>query len=122
MDRDKMVHVAQTEYYARAEAIVNSEPVISTFAACEWDDLQDDGKVWVAEIVRQAIVATPAQPDISALVEAVTAFVDRWDVGDRTDTDYVAGLMKKALANTKAGEAACPDESWKRANQPWGVP
>lgn len=39
-----------------AEIIVNSEPVITTYAACEWDELSEDGKLWVAEIVRQAVL------------------------------------------------------------------
>lgn len=37
-----------------AAAIVNSAPVIAVYASCEWDELHDDGKVWIAEIVHQA--------------------------------------------------------------------
>lgn len=36
-----------------------------------------------------------AAPD---LAEACQAFVDRFDSGSRADTDYVAGLMRAALA------------------------
>lgn len=36
-----------------------------------------------------------------ALLEAVTAFVDRWNTGSRADTDYVAGLMLAALSSAR---------------------
>lgn len=39
-----------------------------------------------------------AAPD---LLTAVATFVERWDGGDRADTDYVAGLMKAALAKAE---------------------
>lgn len=37
-----------------AESIVDSHEVLSVFAACEWDCLNDDGKVWIAAIVKLA--------------------------------------------------------------------
>lgn len=37
-----------------AETIVDSHEVLSVFAACEWDCLGDDGKVWIAAIVKLA--------------------------------------------------------------------
>lgn len=40
--------------YELAAAIVNSKPVLGVFAACEWDELSDDGKLWIAEIVAEA--------------------------------------------------------------------
>lgn len=39
---------------SEAEAIVDSHEVLSAFAACEWDCLNDDGKVWIAAIVKAA--------------------------------------------------------------------
>lgn len=36
-------------------------------------------------------------------LSAVEAFVERWDSGARADTDYVASLMKAALAASKEG-------------------
>lgn len=39
---------------SEAEAIVDSHEVLSVFAACEWDCLNDDGKVWIAAIVKVA--------------------------------------------------------------------
>ena len=36
-----------------AADIVDSEPVIKVFGACEWDELSDDGKQWVAAIVAE---------------------------------------------------------------------
>lgn len=43
------------EFFTLAEAIVNSDPVLSIFAACQWDELNDDGHVWLAKIVEEAI-------------------------------------------------------------------
>ncbi|SFG09219.1 hypothetical protein SAMN05518801_10779 [Novosphingobium sp. CF614] len=37
-----------------ARQIAESDPVLSVYAACEWDELNEDGQRWVAEIVRQA--------------------------------------------------------------------
>ncbi len=43
--------------FERAAMIVESEPVLSTYAACEWDELSEDGRVWLAKIVREASLA-----------------------------------------------------------------
>jgi hypothetical protein len=37
-----------------ARQIVDSSPVIHTYAACEWDEMHEDGQVWLAAIVREA--------------------------------------------------------------------
>lgn len=37
-----------------ARQIVDSPPVISTYAACEWGEMHEDGRVWLAAIVRKA--------------------------------------------------------------------
>lgn len=36
-----------------AQEIVDSDPVISVYASCEWDELHDDGKLWIAAIVAE---------------------------------------------------------------------
>jgi len=41
-----------------AESIVDSQPVVATYAACEWDCLDENGKVWIAAIVGEAIRRT----------------------------------------------------------------
>lgn len=41
-------------FAAMAEAIVNSDPVIGVYAACEWSELSEDGRAWVTAIVRAA--------------------------------------------------------------------
>lgn len=38
-----------------AQHIVDSPPVIQTYAACEWDEMHEDGQVWLAVIVREAV-------------------------------------------------------------------
>lgn len=37
-----------------ARQVVDSPPVIHTYAACEWDEMHEDGQVWLASIVREA--------------------------------------------------------------------
>jgi hypothetical protein len=37
-----------------AQDIVDSDPVIRVYASCEWRELSDDGKVWIAAIVAEA--------------------------------------------------------------------
>jgi hypothetical protein len=53
-DNDNHVVLPNAEEMAAAERIVNSPPVIGQFASCEWDELTEDGHVWVAAIVREA--------------------------------------------------------------------
>lgn len=37
-----------------AQQIVDSSPVINTYAACGWDEMHEDGQIWLAAIVREA--------------------------------------------------------------------
>lgn len=43
--------IAETEI---ARQIVGSPLVIHPYAACEWDEMHEDGQVWLAAIVREA--------------------------------------------------------------------
>ena len=52
--------------YVLAEVIVNSEPVVSVYASCEWGELGDDGKTWIATIVREARGRTREDAGIKA--------------------------------------------------------
>lgn len=62
---DILAHPSAGEHFVRqrscndflglAESIVDSHPVLSTFAACEWDCLNDDGKLWIAAIIRETL-------------------------------------------------------------------
>lgn len=45
---------ASRDDFRIAQTIVNSDPVLRTFAAPEWDALNDDAKNWLAIIVREA--------------------------------------------------------------------
>lgn len=42
-------------YWCMAAAVVDSPAVLSVYAACEWDCLDDDGKSWVEAIVRETV-------------------------------------------------------------------
>ncbi|WHO37854.1 hypothetical protein PMI04_014935 [Sphingobium sp. AP49] len=46
-----------------AHAIVDSDPVLRVFAAVEWDCLGDDGKQWIAVIIREAQRLAKPPPD-----------------------------------------------------------
>jgi hypothetical protein len=39
---------------AIAAALVNSPPVVGAYAAAEWDELSEDGQIWLAVLVREA--------------------------------------------------------------------
>jgi hypothetical protein len=71
--------VAEYEF-ALAEAIVDSDPVIGVYAACEWDCLSDDGKVWIAAIVAEAVkrsgTAAPQPGDGATTIVAGGAHPD----------------------------------------------
>lgn len=42
------------ELLREAHAIVDSDEVLRVFAASEWDELSEDGQVWIAAIVKLA--------------------------------------------------------------------
>lgn len=44
-------HPAQ--FLTAASQICDSEPVLGTFAACEWAELSEDGKLWAAALVQE---------------------------------------------------------------------
>lgn len=54
--------VASAEDHRRAQAIVDSDPVLRTFGAVEWDCLNDDGREWLAIIVREAVALADEKP------------------------------------------------------------
>lgn len=43
------------QFAAQAQAINDSEPLMSVYAALEWDCLHDDGKQWVCGLVRETL-------------------------------------------------------------------
>lgn len=45
-----------------AQDIVDSDRVLAVYAACGWDELSDDGKAWIAEIVTEARRRFSGQP------------------------------------------------------------
>lgn len=62
-------------YLGLAEKIANSPEVLSIFAAPEWGELSEDGKLWVAGIVRAAL-ASPAVVPESVRRERARQIVD----------------------------------------------
>ena len=82
MDMDEAVKIADdaltalraqpslsVEHYAFAAHIVDSLPVLNVFAACEWNELSNDGQVWVTEIVRQTVAHAHADSDLLTAAE-----------------------------------------------------
>ena len=49
-----MADIPSPEDFRLAHAIVDSDPVLRVYAATEWDCLDDDGKTWLAVIIREA--------------------------------------------------------------------
>ena len=49
----ELVGALQAPWLA-AQAVVDSPTVLGVYAACEWDELDDDGKAWVKAIVEEA--------------------------------------------------------------------
>lgn len=44
-----------SDFISAAREIVDSDSVLSIFAACEWEELGDDGHDWVAAIIRETL-------------------------------------------------------------------
>jgi hypothetical protein len=54
--RADTIRAMPVEHFIReAEAVVESDPVVSSYASCEWDCLHEDGQLWIAAIVREAL-------------------------------------------------------------------
>jgi hypothetical protein len=90
----------------RARHIVDSPQVIGQFAACEWDELGDDGKVWIAAIVREA-QAAPMAGSAREQIETIIELAKHADGGGangilelRGLIDRMAGLALAALRPT----------------------
>lgn len=48
------MNCASPESLRMAQEIVDSARVLRTYAACEWDELSEDGKQWISAIVQEA--------------------------------------------------------------------
>jgi len=71
-----------------AEDVVNSDRVVRVYAACEWDELSDDGKAWIRAIivetvVRCADVAIDDVPDGATGSIAAEQALAATSIGDR---------------------------------------
>ncbi|MES2157511.1 MAG: hypothetical protein V4512_06875 [Pseudomonadota bacterium] len=51
-----------------AEAMVNSDAALRTFAASEWGELSDDGKSWIAIVIRESL-KTASYADAMAAID-----------------------------------------------------
>lgn len=54
-------------FSAEAAAVVESDAVIRTYAAVEWDCLGDDGKDWLAAIIRETLARAAERQAAGAL-------------------------------------------------------
>lgn len=62
--------------FATAEAIVNSRPVLSVYAACQWEELSDDGKQWIATIVAAAQSPVSFALSLSDLINKASCLLE----------------------------------------------
>lgn len=58
--------------FALAQLINDSDALMKVYAAPEWDELSDDGKQWVAALVRETLIRS-RHPDILAEIERLAA-------------------------------------------------
>ena len=76
-----------------AQQIVDSPEALGVYAACEWDELGDDGKEWIAVIVRiaqaQATRALEAEVYSRAIDDAAKACEDQRQ--DFLSPEYTTG-------------------------------
>lgn len=91
-----------------AEQIVDSRPVISAFAASEWDELNSDGQVWIAAIVREARAgAAKPSPIPGDLIVEINAFLTHMAERFRERTSRkVLGFRVHALTRMQAMQHA----------------
>ncbi len=86
--------------------IVDSQPVVSAYAACEWDEIGPDGQVWLGAVVREACrFATPSTESIVAINAFLTHMAERYRerlsvrfLGIRFHQVHRATAMQWALA------------------------
>lgn len=88
---DKL-ELADYHFYQLAEQIVDSEPVITTYAAPEWRELSEDGHAWIAAIVKAVWYRPARSADCQRLLqalkearEALAPFAREADSHDRPD-------------------------------------
>jgi hypothetical protein len=85
-------------FVARAKAICDSDAVMrAAYAACEWDSLDENGREWIAAIVREA------QAQATEFVQMVARLTHRDDpdaagTSEDFDGDTLDGLIHKARA------------------------
>lgn len=89
------------DWTRRAESIVNSSEALRMYASCEWEELSQDGQLWMAQIVRLA--STTAQSEaVQKLVDALEAL--RFEA--RCAEDNPHGTLRMALERADEALAA----------------
>lgn len=88
------------EFLAKAQDIVDNSPVINVFAACEWDCMNDDGKVWLAAIVQETLARNA--DDLEAMVKALREAVAATDMETDTVEHNAAMRLEAALEGMRA--------------------
>lgn len=114
---------------AEAAVVVDSDPVIRTFAALEWSELDENGRVWIAAIVREA--GTRGRPLRSDTIVEVNAFLAHMAERYRQQTSRrVLGIRRYSLSRMHAMQLALatfdealeevpfghPDHAWDRGH------
>lgn len=73
-----------------AEHVVNSEPVLKVYTACEWSDLNEDGQVWI-----QAIVDETRARVCAAIVVMLEAERANGSTDETGDVGFAAGAYDR---------------------------
>lgn len=90
--------IANQADFRLAQAMVNSDAALRTFAACEFEELNDDAKNWMAIILREA-----TRRYRSALEAIQTAAIEgricddvAWFDKFTTLHDYIDGILDRS--------------------------
>lgn len=113
--------------YRTAERIVDSHPVISAYGSCAWEELHDDGRVWLAAVVREAFAEGTQQsrPIPSDMIADVFGFVvDMAKRFRRRTSRRFLGIRINTMTRTQAMEHALAtyDATLDMIGVPFGHP
>jgi hypothetical protein len=106
-----------------AACIVDSDPVIAAYAACEWNELDDNGRVWIAAIVREA--AGQPRPIPGHLIADINGFiVDMAKHFRRRTSRRLLGIRINTMSRTQAmaNALATYDATLDMIGLPFGHP
>ncbi len=96
---------ASPQDFRIAQTIVNCDPVLRSFGAVEWDELNDDAKNWLAVIVREAAKGSAElrvaieRKTVARCIQLVLNTRDEFLTSEHTVDQPVGGLMERVVCD-----------------------